>query len=139
MQNMKRILFVIALVLAFFQSNAQIAVPVDTTAMYRVSHGPAPLPEIAARKSQTPEYQIATGRNLLISAGALTAAGAALFPVSYTLIDVNSDFVRWAVPIGSVAMMGASVPCYIAGAVLYCKGKKTKRLEPTPTGIAVKF
>ena len=136
---MKRLLLVIALVLAFHQSNAQIAVPVDTTAKYGISHGPAPLPEIAVKRSQTPEYQITTGRNLLISAGALTVAGAALFPVSYTLIDVNSDFVRWAVPIGSIAMMGASVPCYIAGSILYCKGKKAKRLEPTPTGIALKF
>ena len=86
--------------------------------------------------------QMITGRNLLIAGGCCLGVGAAIFPLAYLCIS-DSPGARelgGVCSIGGVTLMGASVPLFIAGSVLYVKGKKNNsNLSFTGNGITVRF
>ena len=86
--------------------------------------------------------QMITGRNLLIAGGCCLGVGAAIFPLAYLCIS-DSPGARelgGVCSIGGVTLMGASVPLFIAGSVLYVKGKKNNsNLSFTGNGVTVYF
>lgn len=79
-----------------------------------------------------------TGTALLITAGACTATGVALYGLSWTLISDSIPDAARAVPIVGISLLGASIPLYIAGSVLYVRGKKAT-MEAAPGYLAIKF
>lgn len=79
-----------------------------------------------------------TGTALLISAGACTAVGAVFFGLSWTLISDSIPDAARSIPIIGVSLLGVSAPLYVAGSVLYVKGKKAS-MEVTPSGLAIRF
>ena len=79
-----------------------------------------------------------TGTALLISAGACTAVGAVFFGLSWTLISDSIPDAARSIPIIGVSLLGVSAPLYVAGSVLYVKGKKAS-MEVTPAGLAIRF
>ncbi len=97
----------------------------------------------AAPQSPAPEVDLGlrdplkTGKALLITAGCMTAAGAALYGSAWAMIG-DSSSVGAVFSISGIALVGASVPLYIAGAVLYVKGKRTT-LSMTGTSVTLRF
>lgn len=86
--------------------------------------------------------QMITGRNLLIAGGCCFVVGAALYPMAFLCIsDSPGAYELGGVcSIGGVTLMGASVPLFIAGSVLYVKGKKNNsNLSFTGNGVTVHF
>lgn len=86
--------------------------------------------------------QMITGRNLLIAGGCCFVVGAALYPMAYLCIsDAPAAYALGGTcSIGGVVLMGASVPLFIAGSVLYVKGKKNNsNLSFTGNGLALRF
>ena len=86
--------------------------------------------------------QMITGRNLLIAGGCCFVVGAALYPMAFLCIsDSPGAYELGGVcSIGGVVLMGASVPLFIAGSVLYVKGKKNNsNLSFTGNGVTVRF
>lgn len=86
--------------------------------------------------------QMTTGRNLLIAGGCCFVVGAALYPMAYLCIsDAPGAYeLGGTCSIGGVVLMGASVPLFIAGSVLYVKGKKNNsNLSFTGNGLTVHF
>ena len=86
--------------------------------------------------------QMTTGRNLLIAGGCCFVVGAALYPMAFLCIsDSPGAYELGGVcSIGGVTLMGASVPLFIAGSVLYVKGKKNNsNLSFTGNGVTVHF
>lgn len=86
--------------------------------------------------------QMITGRNLLIAGGCCLGVGAAIFPLAYLCISDSPGAYELggACSIGGVTLMGASVPLFIAGSVLYVKGKKNNsNLSFTGNGVTVHF
>ena len=86
--------------------------------------------------------QMTTGRNLLIAGGCCRGVGATIFPLAYLCIS-DSPGARelgGVCSIGGITLMGASVPLFIAGSVLYVKGKKNNsNLSFTGNGVTVHF
>jgi len=78
------------------------------------------------------------GTSLLITAGACTAAGAALYGSSWGFVSDSGSPAAAVLPITGVTLLAASVPLYIAGSVLYVKGKKAT-LEVVPGALAIRF
>lgn len=86
--------------------------------------------------------QMTTGRNLLIAGGCCLGVGAALFPMAYLCIsDAPAAYALGGVcSIGGVTLMCASVPLFIAGSVIYVKGKKNNTaLSFTGNGVTLRF
>lgn len=85
---------------------------------------------------KTPEQQMKIGRNLLISGGCLLGAGIIAFPLG-PVCFFDSDFAG-VFTIGGITLMGASVPLFIAGSVMYVKGKKAS-LAFNGNGLTLNF
>ncbi len=99
-------------------------------------------PMSAAQVDLKRNSQMTTGRNLLISGGCCAVAGAAIFPLAYLCIsDAPAAHTLGGIcSIGGVVLMGASVPLFIAGSVLYVKGKKhDSALTFTGNGLTITF
>jgi len=77
------------------------------------------------------------GRNLLITGGALSAAGIALYCSSWAMISDSSDAGKY-LSIGGISTFAASIPFYITGSVLYVKGKKAS-LTASPSLLTLSF
>ena len=80
--------------------------------------------------------QLKTGKVLLITAGCMTAVGIASYFSAWTMVS-DATSIGGVFSIGGIALVGASIPLYIAGSVLYVKGKKS--LEMTQNGLTYKF
>ncbi len=81
--------------------------------------------------------QMVVGRDLLISAGVMTVTGGALYGAAWGMMGEASTIAAVS-SIAGISLMGLSVPLYIAGSVLYVKGKKSK-LQPTACGLQLWF
>lgn len=136
---MKKIIYLAALVclLASMSAGAQILPSVDTTkagvsfVMSEVHLSPGAFNEKA-------ESQYKAGQALLITGGALTASGVALYTSGLLCMGEGGPLPS-ALSISGITCVGLSVGCYIAGSVLYCRGKKS-RIAPAPGGgIALRF
>lgn len=91
---------------------------------------------------QTPERQKKIGRDLLIAGGCCFVAGAALYPMAFLCIsDAPAAYTLGGIcSIGGVSLMGASVPLFIAGSIMYVKGKKNMvQMAFTGNGFTVRF
>ncbi|GEM_PF-5495083 len=73
-----------------------------------------------------------TGIGLLCAGGALSATGIVLYGIGVGGLDNTCA-------IAGLTTFAAAVPFYVAGAVLYCKGKKEMNVVATPSGLAINF
>lgn len=129
---MKKLIFAIAFlfVAAFSLSAQEVAAvgnqpAVDLAALYQLDYDVPTNQTTMWSQQNYPCRQKLIGRNLLIAGGCSFAVGATLFPLAYLCIS-DSPGARelgGVCSIGGVALMGVSVPLFIAGSVLYVKGK----------------
>lgn len=91
------------------------------------------------------QHKIKVGKTLLISAGAMTVAGAGLYCSAWYAMGDGGTFPA-VLSISGVTLMGASLGMYVAGAIVYSSGRKAQRalspqvsLAVTPTGVALRF
>jgi len=127
---MKKLFATIAALLMIYGLSAQdVAVnssnpTVDLSLMYKIDNPtayPAPQTYMSMMK-QDPCRQKITGRNLLISGGCFLAVGAASYGSAWTMLS-DGNSVGDVFSIGGITCMGISVPLFIAGSILYVKGK----------------
>lgn len=86
---------------------------------------------------QNPCKDKITGRNLLIAGGCFAAVGAISYPLSFQMIDGNRT-IGGLLSIGGLTCIGASIPMFIAGSVLYVRGKKNC-VSMTTNGLTFNF
>lgn len=137
----KYLVLIIALLAASFEMSAQYARPgTERQDVRQAGLTPASFSDSSAA---VPDFskglsQKRTGTALLASAGACTAVGAVLFGLSWTLVSDSVPDAARSIPIIGVSLLGAAVPLYIAGSVLYVKGKKAT-VEFAPGAVAIRF
>jgi len=150
---MKRFAIIIALIVAFaapLKAQMSAACPVsDEVLSYAFAPNYTPGDAASANKVYAPDMssvinnQIKIGTGLLITGGALTATGAALYGSAWALMGDNSGAASW-LAISGLTCGVLSVGFYIGGSIIYCSGKKAQKaycstLEVTPSGLALRF
>lgn len=77
------------------------------------------------------------GRDLLISGGCFMGVGLIAYPLGFQFID-GPRAVGGLCTIGGLTCIGVSIPMFIAGSVLYVRGKKNC-VSMTANGLTLKF
>lgn len=77
------------------------------------------------------------GRALLITGGALSLTGIALYLSAYTMIS-DSTSIGGVFSIGGLVVFTSAIPCYITGSIYYVKGRKAC-LAASPGKVALIF
>lgn len=77
------------------------------------------------------------GRNLLISGGCFMGVGLIAYPLGFQFID-GSRAVGGLCTIGGLTCIGAAIPMFIAGSVLYVRGKNNC-VNMSANGLTVNF
>lgn len=136
---LKRILYTLALLCCIFAASpakAQILPSADTTGSV-VSCVPTEvyLSWVAAQEKADRQYK--AGKALLITGGALTVSGVALYTGGLLCMGEGGPLPS-TMTISGVTCAGLSVGCYIAGSILYCKGKRSQ-IRAVPGGLALRF
>lgn len=77
------------------------------------------------------------GRDLLISGGCFMGVGLIAYPLGFQFVD-GPRAVGGLCTIGGLTCIGVSIPMFIAGSVLYVRGKKNC-VSMTANGLTLKF
>lgn len=77
------------------------------------------------------------GRDLLISGGCFMGVGLIAYPLGFQFID-GSRAVGGLCTIGGLTCIGAAIPMFIAGSVLYVRGKNNC-VNMSANGLTIKF
>lgn len=135
---LNRIFYITALLCIFAATpaKAQILPSADTTRSV-VSCIPTEVYQARVAAQDKAERQYKAGKALLITGGALTVSGVALYTGGLLCMGEGGSLPS-TMTISGVTCAGLSVGCYIAGSVLYCKGKKS-RVRAVPGGLALNF
>lgn len=95
------------------------------------------VPQVVGQDLAAALAQKRKGRALLITGGALSVTGAALFFSSWGMITDATDAGKY-FSIGGLSVFAAAIPFYISGSIVYVKGKRAA-LSAGPGSVALNF
>lgn len=130
------LLFVLVCIFAATPAKAQILPSADTTKSV-AAYVPGGTNLTVAAFDDKAERQYKAGKALLITGGALTVSGVALYTGGLLCMGEGGPLPS-SMTISGVTCAGLSVGCYVAGSILYCKGKRS-RVRAVPGGLALNF
>lgn len=138
---MKKTLFAIAFALITYcvsaQELADVNTPtVDLSDLYQIDKSFG-LNQQTYLFQQDPCKDKRIGRDLLISGGCFMGVGLIAYPLGFQFID-GPRAVGGLCTIGGLTCIGVSIPMFIAGSVLYVRGKKNC-VSMTANGLTLKF